>query len=231
MTPIQTHDHFLGTYSILDASLYICATLSDVKEFKPSTQHLFHWAREGLASGILKGTQPNRRNSFINFPDLVSLRVIAAMRAQGIKHKEIKIAERVLQDRFGWEYPFAMADFWTSKPDIFMKVENISVAVSKHLQAAMEFIDEYIKPVHGLSFDLNGVSAMWEPQAGVLMDPEIQFGEPCIIGTRVPTQVIWSFYQAGDDLDTIERMYGLPRGRLERAIEWEKHIQETAAQN
>jgi uncharacterized protein (DUF433 family) len=209
----------LGTYSIPDASLYIYATTPNRSRFPLNTRHLYHWTKDGLASGYLKGVK--NRELFLNFRDLISLRIIAAMRSQGIKHREIIIAEKELKKTFGWDYPFAMADFWVAKPDIYMKIQGVLLSVSRHLQFTFDLINEYLIPVHGLTFDIFGMSATWTPHEDVLLNPEIQYGSPCIAGTRVPTEVVWSFNDAGDSVETISLMYGLNHSQIEHAIAWE----------
>lgn len=216
----------LGTYSIPNATLYIYATMTNGGRLRLNTRHLYRWTKEGLAGGYLVGIR--NHHLFITFKDLVSLRIVAAMRANGIKPKEIAIAEVELRKMFGWEYPFTMADLWTAKPDVFIKAKGLLLSLSRHMQAAMDFFEEYLQPVHGLTFDLFGSSAAWSPHQGILLDPAIQYGEPCVSGTRVPTQVVWSFYQAGDSLEELAFLYGLPRGQLEYAIEWEQRLQRAA---
>lgn len=223
MTDQTIGPRFLGTYSVPNAALYIYATMANGTRFKLTTRHLYFWVREGLAGGYLTGTKNG--HLFITFKDLVSLRIVAAMRANGIKPREISIAEDELRKMFGWEYPFTMADIWTAKPDVFIKVKGILLSASRHMQAAMDFFEQYLQPVHGLTFDLFGSSAAWEPHRGILLDPQVQFGEPCIQGTRVPTQVISSFYKAGDSVDELAYMYELNKSQLEDAIVWEEQLQ------
>jgi uncharacterized protein (DUF433 family) len=218
-------DAYLGTYSIPNASLYICATLQTNQRHLFSARHLYRWANDGLAGGYLSSVHNTKK--FINFKGLISLRVIAAMRANGMQHCEIITAENVLKKRYGCEYPFAAIQFWTLPPkDVFVKEDGILLSASRHFQSAMEFIEEDLKPKHNMTFDIFGTSASWRPLDNILLDPQIQFGDPCIEGTRVPTQVIWSFFQAGDSIDTLSMFYGIQRRRLENAISWENNIQE-----
>jgi len=214
----------LGTYSIPDAALYIYATTPDKDKFPLNTRHLYRWTKDGLAGGYLEGI--HNQHMYINFRDLISLRVIAAMRAQGIRHREIIIAERELQKVFGWDYPFAMADFWVAKPDILMKIRGVFLSVSRHLQYAFDLINEYVKPVHGLTFDNVGLSTTWAPYEDVLFNPQVQYRNPCITGTRVPTEVMWSFHDAGDSIETIAFAYGLQCNQIEHAIEWENLLKQ-----
>ncbi len=54
----------------------------------------------------------------------------------------------------------------------------------------MSIVKDYLIPVSGLRFS-GHVAANWSPQPGVLPDPAVQFGEPCIQHTRIPTSAAW----------------------------------------
>ncbi len=217
----------LGTYSIPSASLYVLVTLNNGSGLNLSSRHLYCWVKEGLAGGYLRGVR--NRKLYINYKDLISLRAIASMRAKGMKHHEIIVAEKVLQKFYNCEYPFATYQFWTAPPrDIFIKEGDSLLSASRHLQSALDFFEEYLQPHHNMTFDMFGISANWRPQQNVLFDPQIQYGEPCIEGTRVPTQVIWSFYEAGDSIGNLSFLYGIQESRIEDAIVWENKIQKVA---
>jgi len=227
MTTIKEKPIGLGTYSIPSAALYVLATSNNASNLELTPRHLYRWTRDGLAGGYLIGI--HNRRLFINYRDLISLRVIAAMRAKGMEHRDIVVAEKVLKKRYGYDYPFASLEFWTAPPrDIFVKEDGILLSASRHLQSAMEFFAEYLQPSHNMTFDMFGISATWRPCNNVLFDPQIQYGEPCIEGTRVPTQVIWSFHKAGDSVETISYFYGIQANRIEDALRWENHVQEVA---
>ena len=51
----------------------------------------------------------------------------------------------------------------------------------------MSIIRDYLIPVSGLHFQ-DQVANIWSPQPGVMLDPSVQFGEPCIHDTRIPTR-------------------------------------------
>tara|TARA_Y100000310_G_scaffold144758_1_gene144017 strand:- start:9359 stop:10054 length:696 start_codon:yes stop_codon:yes gene_type:complete len=218
---------FAGSYLISDAALYLRATMDLGKLPALTSRHLHYWIREGLAARYVRGVQGAHR--FITFADLVSFRAIAIMRAHGVKPKEIRIVEAELRRTYGWEYPFAMAPFWTWAPDVVLRVNEHLVAVSRHWQMAMAFIERDLKPVHNLTFDLWDHPSDWAPQDGILLTPTVQYGEPCITGTRIPTQVVWAFNRAGDSLDDLARMYGLPKAKLKVAVDWERRLHQAAA--
>ena len=218
---------FSGTYSIPSATLYVLATITNGARLSLSARHLYRWTKQGLAGGYLIGIR--NKHLYINFKDLTSLRAIAAMRANGMSHRQIIIAEQVLKKYYGHDYPFATMEFWTLPPkDILIRECGVLLSASRHLQAAMEFFEEYMRPSHNLTFDLFSISASWRPYSNVLLDPQIQYGEPCIEGTRVPTQVLYSFHKAGDSIDNLSYFYGIQPSRIKDAIAWEDHIQEVA---
>lgn len=223
----------LGAYSVKEAALYIKATLKRSPVFpRISTHHLHWWIREGLVDG--DRSKYDASGEFVNFLELVSFRMIAMMRAFGIKSKDIQLAHNLLRQRWGWSYPFAMEPVWVAKPDVFVRIGNVPVAVTRYWQGALDLMDEFLLPVqvgfHGLTFDPNEQAATWTPSEGVILNPKIQFGEPCIQGTRIPTETIWAFNQAGDGTDILMYMYGLPQFKIEAAIAWEKKIASSASE-
>ncbi len=54
----------------------------------------------------------------------------------------------------------------------------------------MSIVKDYLIPVSGLRFS-GHVAANWSPQPGILPDPAVQFGEPSIHHTRIPTSAVW----------------------------------------
>jgi uncharacterized protein (DUF433 family) len=75
---------------------------------------------------------------------------------------------------------------------------------------------------HGLEFGAHHVATTWRPNEGVLIHPSIQFGTPCIEGTRIPTETIWALKQAGDSVEAMALMYGIEQRLVKNALEWEE---------
>ena len=82
----------------------------------------------------------------------------------------------------------------------------------------MSIIKDYLIPVGGLQF-ADQVARSWSPQPGVVLDPAVQFGEPCIRDTRIPTRAVWSLVRGGDSQDLVARAYGITQGELTAALE------------
>ena len=220
---------YQGSYAVWDASVYVRATTDFSAIFERlSTKHIYAWVREGIASEYLTGRRG--KDVFLTFLDLVTLRAVAAFRASGLTPKEIVLAHRVLCEEFQTAHPFATEKFWAGKHELIIKKQGRPMSVLRRWQQAFEFLTEHLTPVHGLIFDSHDMASGWVPYGfrSVLFDPAIQFGEPCIKGTRIPTEAIWAFHDAGDSLEDLALMYGKPVKVLKQALIWERRLQEVA---
>lgn len=218
---------FSGVYPVGDAVALIQATTPQITILSPkfhplreiTTRHLFRWVKEGLTGRYLLGLRG--RDVALTFLDLVSLRMIAVFRSYGLRTREIRDAHDKLQDYRGWSHPFAMEPIWLSGLDIYIKENNIPIAITRNWQIAFEFINEFIGPMHNLLFNNHEFPTVWEPSPGIILDPDVSFGESCLKDTRIATQVLWALHKAGDPSERIAGAYRLPVEQVESAIAWE----------
>ena len=187
-----------------------------------STRHLFRWVRDGMTGRYLTGLRG--KNVALTFLDLVSLRLIAVFRAHGVTSTEIRNAHHILQQARGWSHPFAMEPIWISGLRIYVRENNIPIAPTRYWQAALEFVELFVGPVHNLAFGENEHAKTWEPEEGIVLDPKVSFGEPCLKGTRIATQVLWALTAAGDPPERIAQAYQIPVARVEAALAWERKL-------
>lgn len=218
-----------GVYPIADAAAFIRATTPQLTtEFPLSTRHLYQWVREGLAGQYLVGVRGD--DVALTFLDLVTLRLVAVFRSYGAKPRELRIAHDTLEAITGASHPFATEQIWNEGPDLFYKIEGIPIAVTRRLQRAFPFIENNLKPVHNLTFGQDSLAQTWEPVLGVvLLDPKVSFGEPCIKGTRVPTETLWALHRAGDSIQSLAWAYNVSVPQVEAAVDWEEKIDKLAA--
>ena len=143
------------------------------------------WIRKGVADPAWRGAPAG--NVLIDFEDLVSMRVIAALRAAGVTWPAIREAEEWLRDHT--DAPKAVCHGcpeWHGAGDVYSEWAQQLIAASRHGQAAFDLLRDYIIPVHGLEFDDETRHAKWwEPQREIRLNPKVQFGSPCIAGTSV----------------------------------------------
>lgn len=214
-----------GIYEVSDAARIIRATSSFLEtRYLVNNRHILRWIHNGLSLPALR--QVPGRELVISFADLISMRVIALLRINGISWKKIYETETWVRKNFSAPRPFATERFWTALHEIFMDKEGALLAASMGGQYPfIELVAERLIPVAGLTFE-EGIANSWTPQPieEVLIKPTIQFGAPCIRGTRITTSTVWGMHQGGDSVDFIARIYQLEPKRIQKAIEWENYL-------
>jgi len=223
---------FQGIYIAPEAALYLTATLKRdvpaIQQIRPvHSRNVIRWIRVGLTSPELK--QVSGKELLMSFEDIVSMRVIALLRALGVTWPKIHRAERWLRQQTGYPRPFAIKRVWTETVDVFADFTEGFVAASRHGQLSfVELIGQYLQPVEDMTFVRhNGiyVASTWTPHIDVLLNPLIQFGEPCIKGTRIRTRIIWQMLNSGESISYLVRAFKLSEEQLDHALEWENRLQ------
>ena len=211
-----------GIYEVPEAASYLRASMRLTTPLNVTSTKLIYWIRRGLTLPDL--IEVPGRELLIAFEDLISMRVIAALRAAGVSFKKIYQAERWLRQTTGYPRPFATELVWTERSDIFVEFRRKLIAASRSGQYAMEILRDYLIPVHGLTFDEHGLANSWEPYENILLHPLIQFGAPCIRMTRIPTRVIWGMVEAGDSIEMVASSYKIQVDEVKKAIKWEEAL-------
>jgi uncharacterized protein (DUF433 family) len=219
---------YTGIFSVTDAALFLRATTTPPEVpletwekrrsrfVGPNSRHLHEWIKR--SSG----------GSYLTFQELVRMRMIVILRTRGLSLGSILRAERYMRDVMRAPQPFITESLWSSSSDVFCEFGNL-IAASRAGQVAMEFLKEYLTPIHhGLSFDRDGLSESWRPLDGILIDPEIQFGAPCIEGTRIETESIWSLYQSGESDERLAELFMIDAKQVSSALQWEELLAKAA---
>ena len=60
---------------------------------------------------------------------------------------------------------------------------------------------------------------------GVWLEPGIQFGAPCLKGTRILTRTISGMLEAGDSVKWLMKSFGLSLAEVDAARDWESRLQ------
>lgn len=230
----QVRTLYSGFFTVPAAALFLRATTPASDEpiqlwstrrrtafVGPSSKHLYSWIRHSLKwkeYADLPG-----RDLILDFNDLIRMRMIVMMHSRGLPLHKIRDAEIHARHLTGSFQPFVTEAIWTYGSHVFVQLANYIVSASAGGQMALDFLGEYLQRVeHGLTFGPNKVAAQWRPNDGILIDPRILFGTPCIEGTRIPTETIWALHDAGDQPDRIARMYGIERVQVDAALDWEE---------
>ena len=62
----------------------------------------------------------------------------------------------------------------------------------------------------------------------IVVDPEVSFGRPTLVGTAIPTRVIAGRFDAGESLESLAEDFGLGQEDILEAIRWERRERRAA---
>ena len=214
---------FEGVYDVPEVARYLKAAINGERAYPVSSAKLIRWIRRGVASPDLADI--SGQDLLIAFEDVVSMRVIAALRAVGVKWSEIDRTEQWLRKETGAKRPFATESLWAGQGQLFVDWKQRLLSGSRHGQLALGLLQEYLIPVHGLMFsETTHMATSWEPLDQVLLKPTVQFGAPCIKGTRIPTRTIAGMIDACYPVEWVAGAYELSLTEVKAARDWESAL-------
>ena len=227
MTTQTEETEFEGSYEVSEAARILQADMRlPDSRYTVRSSHLIRWIRSGLSHPKLVAIPG--REMLISFEDLISMRVVAFLRAQGYSFAKIRRAEAGLRRVTQHPRPFATERIWAEEKGathVWAEIGALLMAAGLHGQLAFsELVRENLINIHGLTFSKGRVAESWQAKPGILLHPKIQFGRPCIAGTRIPTSDIAGMVQAGDSSESLARAYGIDEVQIERAVLWEQEL-------
>ena len=213
---------YAGIYLPTEAASYLRATFQQSQR-PPTSRRIHSWITSGLLARHLADVRGRER--VIDFADLISCQAIASFRAAGISLQKIREAEQYFRKHYRVDKPFAHRAFWHSSRDIFAKLGEVLVAGTRAGQLALGILDDWVVPLRvDIAFaseDDLAAANEWKPDSQISLRPNVQFGQPCLAGTRIPTWSLWSYVTAGDSIEYVAKAYHLKVADVEQAVDWE----------
>jgi uncharacterized protein (DUF433 family) len=65
---------------------------------------------------------------------------------------------------------------------------------------------------------------MMEVYPGISMDPDVRFGKPCLVGTRIDVATIVGALAAGETVETVAEEYALSLQQVRDALGYAAHV-------
>jgi len=162
----------------------------------------------------------------LSFTNLVEAHVLDAIRREhGVRLKEVREAIHYMQEKMRVEHPLAFRGMVTDGRDLFVRHYARLIDVSQEGQLAMaEILDSYLRRVDwdqaGFAIRLYPFTRkrQLEQAKAIVIDTEISFGKPVLVGTGVPTSAVAERYKAGESVEELAVDYDLTRDKIEEAI-------------
>jgi uncharacterized protein (DUF433 family) len=210
----------MPNYSLAEAARYFHVPFSTVE----------YWTREPNPVVRLASSKPR----MLSFKNLVEFYVLEGLRhIHGLKLCSIRDAVDDLLEHENSEHPLADFELQTlhRKYLVFVK-QGAVVNASLHGQYEIpDWTTPYLKrvdrDVYGRAQKIHPfmkrsqIQADAEPPQTVVIDPNVCFGLPVLLGSRITTGFLASRSRGGDSVSAIARSYGRPVAEIKEAIEWE----------
>jgi len=161
----------------------------------------------------------------LGFQDLLELRTVARFIAQGVSLQVIRATIDVARETLG-DYPLHAKRFVTDGKKIFLG-EDPKLLDVRRQQFAM---DAVIRPslLEGIEYGANAAALRWFPvprKRLVVLDPQVQFGEPIVARGGVPTDTLAAACKAeGDNVERVARLYRVTPQEVRAAVAFEQQL-------
>lgn len=170
----------------------------------------------------------DRQGRLLSFNNLVELFVLASLtRRHRVPLQHVRRLVKRLQERGRSAHPLADATLATDQAgQLFLEEAGHVLNVSAGWQEEMRPIVE--QHLSRIERDQGGIPLRLYPFAKtkldderpVVIDPRVEFGRPCLIGTGIPVEVLAERWDAGDDIEAIGQDYHRDAHEVQAAIRY-----------
>lgn len=172
---------------------------------------------------ILLPVAHRARTPDYSFHDLISLFVVRELRRAGVTPAAIRAAEKHFRRLWNTDRPFARESIATDGSDVFPSRREIDDQLEAGNLGGQQVMFEAVKDrLKNVRYN-DGWAAAWAPARDVVLDPLVQFGEPVVAGTRIPTKsVVGSVDAIG--VSRTAAMFGLRPAAVRHILRFEERL-------
>ena len=192
---------------------------------------LYLWKKRGVISPSVRIIDANGNiDEGYSYADLAIIKVLFALRAQKLNLRRAVVAFQHLYERFGsptseqWSNAHVYVinkDVFAQKPDNWETTSATKGGQKSEMSVLGELVEEE--------------GALLVPKQFskyVEINPDIMDGEPVVKDTRIPTSILAMMFAEGMPILELAELYSpISEIAIEKAIEFEKNIEETYYKN
>ena len=168
--------------------------------------------------------------------NLVEVHVLDAIRREHkIPLEKVRRALNYLSKQLPSLHPLADRDFETDGMNLFIQKVDELINLSQDGQLAMRaLLEAHLRRIErdasGIPIKLYLFTRKGEPQEpkAVVIDPQVSFGRPGLVGTGIATAIIAERYKAGESVEELAEDYGRTPLDIQEAIRCELSIEVAA---
>ena len=166
----------------------------------------------------------------LSFIELAEIIVVARFRKKGVKLSTLREAHEYSSGLLKIEYPFAHMILKTDGANVLAAFEEDHpkaslMAMNKHGQLTLP--QEVIEALELFDYEKE-FAARWFPagrEVPIVVDPRYSAGQPSIPNRRLPIDILYNRWKAGEAMRYIASDYALPKNVVEEALRYaEKYV-------
>lgn len=157
----------------------------------------------------------------LDFINLVEFYVLQQLVDAGVRPGNIFRAHGSLVQLTDHDHPFSkeevLSAIRTDGKKIYIDWKDQIINLDGTRQLNLAIVRDFLKQ---LSFKEGAINKFWPrgKASSIVIDPNLQFGQPTIDGTRIEPTHLYQLHQAGEPINMIAFMYELPEKAVEDAI-------------
>jgi uncharacterized protein (DUF433 family) len=197
----------------LGEGIYLTRDVADIL-------HLEYYKVYNLMKGYWRAyTFGDERNKAVNFYSLIEFFIYFQCRENGMSAQKFKKYHKQLSTNLNTKYPFAHFKIRTDFKNIWAEVAgNLIKADGKTQYDLLPILDKFL---HKVSYGENNMAIKYYPLGKgtkVVVDPNHQFGQPVVDGTRIKTKSIYNLHLGGEPNKRICNLYNISNDKVRDAI-------------
>lgn len=160
----------------------------------------------------------------LSFWNLVECSVLATIRKEhAVSLQKVRLALAYVGKTLGMKRPLIEQEFSTDGVGLFVERYGKLIDASRQGQLAMREV--LAAGLTRIERDAAGLAARlfpWrsdphEPRV-VAVDPRVAFGQPVLASTRIPIEVVFDRFRAGDTISHLAKDYGVDDSKIEDLV-------------
>lgn len=186
--------------------------------------------REGQQEAVVHRTG-KKGSTHASFLDLIDLLFVKRFLERGFSLQFIRKALGEARELLETPH-FASNRFFTSGKKIFLDTASapkgagsLVALLTGGQQAFPQIIEQIADKIDFEDVTEFGLASRWFPRGKegyVVIDPQISFGQPTLIGHRITTTNIYDLYIGENEkIDTVTKWFNIPEIKIQSAIEFE----------
>lgn len=196
-------------------------TLSDVSDIlRIDYRRVYAWWRKYWQLSV-EGRDQFTGDHRLDFSNLIEFFIVEKMVKAGVRPSMVFTANEYITTALKVEKPFMRKDILdgisTDGKELFLDWEGELLSLNATGQFNLSIVKDFISKIEFSE----GIAEKYWPdgkKSSIVVDPKIQFGQPTVVGTRIPSEQIYLMHKAGESSAKIAFLYGIKEKAVEDAV-------------